>query len=113
MESVQITPLIQIRPRPGIGQTIQLKARQGVGKLRRLYMVHAQRSDVEEQVRSRKGDCNRCGACCKIVYRCPFLEENEVGYRCSIYESRATQCRYFPISQRDLTELAGSCSYYF
>ncbi len=101
MESVQIT------------KVIQTKALQGVGKIRRLVMVHARREEVEQQIASRKGDCNRCGACCKIVYRCPFLGETEDGYHCRIYENRAAQCRMFPMNERDLRELGGDCSYYF
>src|SRR5262245_53781451 len=33
-----------------------------------------------------RGECNRCGLCCKIQFQCPFfIDEGEFNTRCSIY----------------------------
>ena len=32
---------------------------------------------------------------------------------CGIYENRPNSCRLFPIEQRDIREVRGTCSYYF
>jgi hypothetical protein len=62
----------------------------------------------------RKGECNRCGACCKILFRCPFLATDDDGqYTCRIYDKRFAQCRLFPQHAQDLVELGGECSYTF
>ena len=61
-----------------------------------------------------RGECNRCGACCEILYKCPFLKKEPDGTgTCGIYEDRPNACRYFPIDRRDLQEVRGSCSFYF
>lgn len=56
----------------------------------------------------RQGECNRCGLCCKIVYRCPFyVEENELT-ACSIYideKHSPSACVVFPIDPRDIQEV--------
>ena len=62
----------------------------------------------------RQGECNRCGACCEILFKCPFLKKHGDGTTtCGIYEDRPSQCRLFPIDRRDLEEVRGSCSFYF
>jgi hypothetical protein len=56
----------------------------------------------------RKGECNRCGLCCKIVYRCPFFVEHEQGTACSIYTDPKhfpSACVAFPIDPRDIQEV--------
>lgn len=84
------------------------------GKVRRFLQANLEKKETAEQLARRQGDCNRCGACCKILFRCPFLGEEEDGrYFCKVYDQRPSQCRLFPISQRDLRELNGQCSYTF
>ena len=69
----------------------------------------------------RKGECNRCGLCCKIVYRCPFFVENEQGTACAIYtDSRhaPSACVVFPIDPKDIQEVhrqvaPAPCPFYF
>jgi Fe-S-cluster containining protein len=91
---------------------VTLQAR---GKIRRF--IEGKRRTPEETealLARRKGDCNRCGACCKIVFRCPFLgTDAQGGYICRIYEYRFTQCRLFPMHEKDLLELEEKCSYTF
>lgn len=89
----------------------RLKAWQLRGKVRRFVKCHFPALDGNDP--RRFGSCSRCGACCKILLKCPFLAEAEDGYICSIYERRPTQCRRFPVESLDLTELESGCTYYF
>ena len=62
----------------------------------------------------RRGECNRCGAGCEILFKCPFLRRHADGTTsCGIYSDRPNQCRLFPIDWRDLEEVRGRCSYHF
>lgn len=86
------------------------KLEEGVGKLRRFYLVHFRQSYVRAQLALRRGECNKCGDCCSIMFGCPHLGgENN----CTIYERRYEQCAVFPIEPRDLKFLRHRCSYYF
>ena len=89
--------------------TVQLR-----GKARRFVQASVLREDPAPLLEKRRGECNRCGACCKILFRCPFLGEDAEGqYTCRIYEKRFTQCRLYPLHTADLRELEGQCSYSF
>jgi hypothetical protein len=89
--------------------TIQVR-----GKVRRFLQATVLKPDTEALLARRKGECNRCGACCKILYKCPFLATDEEGqYVCRIYDKRFAQCRMFPLHARDLLELGDQCSYTF
>jgi hypothetical protein len=84
------------------------------GKVRRFVQANVLREDTEALAAKREGECNRCGACCKILFRCPFLDTDADGqYTCRIYERRFAQCRLFPLHAADLLELRGECSYSF
>jgi Fe-S-cluster containining protein len=62
----------------------------------------------------RVGDCNQCGKCCEILFRCPFLTRiDEETSICSIYENRPKQCGSFPIDERCLAEVGFDCTYSF
>ncbi len=92
----------------------RLRARQAQGKLRRFVSINFRKEEVIEKLALRRGDCNRCGACCEILFKCPFLKKHPDGTTtCGIYEDRPNQCRLFPIDRRDLAEVRGTCSYYF
>lgn len=92
----------------------KLRARQAQGKLRRFVNAHFRAQETRASLASRRGECNRCGACCEILFKCPFLRRHENGTTsCGIYEDRPMQCRLFPIDRRDLEEVRGTCSYYF
>jgi hypothetical protein len=89
--------------------TLQLR-----GKTRRFVQSTLLRQDAASLLAKRRGDCNRCGACCKILFRCPFLATDAEGhYTCRIYEYRFAQCRLYPLHSADLRELAEQCSYSF
>jgi hypothetical protein len=92
----------------------RFRARQVQGKLRRFVSINFRKDEVIEKLTLRRGDCNRCGACCEILFKCPFLRKHDDGTStCGIYEDRPNQCRLFPLEQRDLAEVRGTCSYYF
>ena len=92
----------------------KFRARQAQGKLRRFVSANFRKQEVIAQLALRRGECNRCGACCEILFKCPFLKKHRDGTTtCGIYEDRPNQCRLFPIEKRDLQEVRGSCSFYF
>jgi hypothetical protein len=81
------------------------------GKLRRIYLTLFRRGYVRRQETRRRGGCRRCGRCCQLVVRCPFLAE---GSRCVIYRlTRPTSCVHFPIDARDLADVDSACGFYF
>ncbi|MFO8006712.1 MAG: hypothetical protein R6V05_03155, partial [Candidatus Brocadiia bacterium] len=84
---------------------------QAVGKLRRLWLTSFRRGYVSEQLKRRRGSCNGCGRCCELVFRCRFLTGDR---RCRIYgRGRPAACRFFPVDERDLTDVGGQCGYWF
>jgi hypothetical protein len=92
----------------------KFRARQAQGKLRRFVSANFRKEEVVASLALRQGECNRCGACCEILFKCPFLKKHHDGTTtCGIYEDRPNQCRLFPIEKRDLEEVRGSCSFYF
>ena len=92
----------------------KFRAKQAQGKLRRFVRIRFKRDEVIEALALRRGDCNRCGACCEILFKCPFLKKHGDGTTtCGIYEDRPTQCRLFPLDRRDIQEVRGTCSFYF
>jgi Fe-S-cluster containining protein len=89
--------------------TLQLR-----GKARRFVQSTVLREDTDPLLAKRQGDCNRCGACCKILFCCPFLGTDDEGqYTCRIYKMRFSQCRLFPLRATDVRELREECSYTF
>jgi hypothetical protein len=92
----------------------KFRARQAQGKLRRFVSANFRKQEVIDALALRRGECNRCGACCEILFKCPFLKKHDDGTStCGIYEDRPNQCRLFPIERRDLEEVRGQCSFYF
>jgi len=69
----------------------------------------------------RKGSCNRCGMCCKIALRCPFLEEDSQHTACQIYtipRHVPPPCLTYPLDPQDLAEVQRAiapaiCPFYF
>jgi len=92
---------------------LALMALQARGKVRRFIQAKLMTQDTEGLLAKRKGECNRCGACCKILFQCPFLGTDAEGqYTCQVYEKRFAQCRLFPLHAADLREVE-QCSYTF
>ncbi len=102
------------RSRTRAVEDAKFRARQVQGKLRRFVSANFRKGEVVAQLALRQGECNRCGACCEILFKCPFLKKHRDGTTsCGIYEDRPNQCRLFPIEKRDLEEVRGTCSFYF
>ncbi len=92
---------------------VALKMVQLKGKLRRFVQANLLVEDTGALLSRRSGECNRCGDCCKILFRCPFLSTDADGqYTCRIYDRRFAQCRLFPLHAADLREVA-QCSFTF
>ena len=94
--------------------TFQRVHRQAFGKIRRFFLLRFKEKYVEKQMEERQGECNQCGNCCEILFRCPFLVKVEDGSSlCSIYENRPKQCAAFPIDDKCLSEVDFDCTYTF
>ena len=60
--------------------------------------------------KKRKGNCLRCGACCKLPNKCLFLAKNgSQEYYCKIHPFRPLNCRKYPrtYSEHITTETCG------
>ncbi len=91
----------------------------GAGKVRR-WFNHTTRPDhVDRRLRRRRGECVRCGACCKLLFKCPLLVERPDGSTaCRIHGNRPGNCRVFPMDENDLADRDRllpelPCGYYF
>ncbi len=67
-----------------------------------------------------RGECNRCGLCCKIQFQCPFfIDEGAYNTRCSIYTTphAPSACLKFPVDPLDLhllqREIGHACTFYY
>jgi hypothetical protein len=74
------------------------------GKARRFVLGTLLRRRAERGLSRRRGACNGCGACCKLVYKCPAFQETPTGGWCTIYDDRPGQCALFPMDERDLRD---------
>lgn len=66
---------------------------------------------VEE---TREGNCMNCGACCKFLYKCPFLKfENQDLDKaiCTIHTLRPPMCRKYPRTREE--QIHHPCGYRF
>lgn len=88
------------------------------GKIRRAWLIAFQKNKVEEKLALRRGNCTRCGACCKILFRCPAYDESNGEPKCLIYNDRPGVCSLFPLDPADLRERnvvmpEKKCGYWF
>lgn len=61
---------------------------------------------------TRRGSCTRCGACCKLPNRCPFLDFDGAGFAlCKVYLFRPLNCRKYPRTLEE--QICNACGYYF
>ncbi|HUT33687.1 MAG TPA: hypothetical protein VNE39_09420 [Planctomycetota bacterium] len=74
------------------------------GKARRLGLGLFRIGYVRRSAARREGDCQRCGACCQLGYRCQFLRNAKSISECRIHALRPRNCRLFPIDERDLAD---------
>lgn len=79
-----------------VGQVLRKMRRFYLGTFRPEYIQKA----IEE---NRQGECHRCGLCCELVYKCPFLgrDSKNLAY-CRVYgELRPANCKNYPFDIRD------------
>lgn len=74
------------------------------GKIRRFFVTHFRKRYILEQQEKRQGSCNQCGACCSLLYTCPFLLRSG---KCVTYgHCRPEACEAFPIDEHDVQEIS-------
>lgn len=98
--------------------TLSQRLIHGWGKIRRFYYWALRKDYVVQSHARRRGECIRCGACCKLMFRCPWLDESDALPTCRRHETRPMNCRVFPIDEadiadRDLILPHRKCGYYF
>ena len=96
----------QVERRTLLGQVLRKFRRAHLGNFKPEYIVKA----VET---TRLGECHRCGLCCELVYKCPFLGKDgqQLPY-CRVYgDLRPANCHNYPFDQRDAE--IDSCGYSF
>lgn len=73
-------------------------------KARRFYLGTFKPEYIEASIKAnREGECHRCGACCELIYRCPFLgrDAQSLPY-CRVYgDLRPANCRNYPFDAID------------
>jgi len=83
-------------------------------KARRSYLGTFYPEYIEKAIaETREGECHRCGMCCQLIYKCPFLgrDAQNLPY-CRVYgDLRPTNCKTYPFDQSD-SEIA-TCGYTF
>jgi hypothetical protein len=79
-------------------------AKMAWGKVRRFMWPKLAPKSFQESLAKREGHCTRCGACCKLLFKCPHLKEKNGIYACGIQGKKPGNCIRFPIDARDLRE---------
>lgn len=73
-------------------------------KFRRFYLGSFKPDYIQKAIEeARTGDCHRCGACCELIFRCPFLgrDSQNLPY-CRVYgDLRPANCRNYPFDRVD------------
>jgi hypothetical protein len=77
---------------------------QVVRKTRRAYLGNFRKDYVQQSIaETRQGDCHRCGLCCELVLKCPFLgrDAQNLPY-CRVYgDLRPVNCFNYPFDEVD------------
>jgi hypothetical protein len=76
----------------------------GWGKVRRAYLHLLHRDYIRRNHARRGGECARCGACCKLMFRCPYLDGDGMDTECVRHGNRWENCRIFPIDEHDIAD---------
>lgn len=83
-------------------------------KMRRFYLGVFHPEYIQESIKTtRQGECHRCGLCCELIYKCPFLgrDQENLPY-CRIYgDLRPANCKNYPFDVID-SEIT-NCGYSF
>ncbi|NOZ20559.1 MAG: hypothetical protein GXP25_05655 [Planctomycetes bacterium] len=100
----------------------QLTAKQKLthawGKARRFYYGVFNQDYITRSHARRRGECLRCGACCKLMIECGHLDEINGVPACAKHKVKYKNCRIFPIDEADLADRdiiapGTKCGYYF
>ena len=86
----------KVTERSLLGQVIRKFRRFYLGTFRPEYIQKA----IEE---TREGECHRCGLCCQLIYKCPFLgkDAQNLPY-CRVYgDLRPANCMNYPFDIQD------------
>jgi hypothetical protein len=66
-------------------------------KLRNAWQSYFRPRYVALLATQREHECEHCGACCEILWRCPILKVEADGQsRCAAHSKRPLACRTFP-----------------
>lgn len=81
---------------------------------RRVYYI-SKKDEIVETYKTRKGQCKRCGGCCKPSFKCTNLMYDEDGLSyCKINGSKPRLCKLYPFNEKDFFKhLRGNCGYNF
>lgn len=89
-------------------------------KLSNTWLTYFRPVKVAQWEEWRQSECAHCGACCEILWRCPFLKtEADGNSHCTIHIKRPLPCRTFPIDPHSVElisknrEVERTCSYRF
>ena len=74
------------------------------GKVRRTFLIKFRKRRVDEMLSYRRGACSRCGACCKLLLKCPAYDDSDGTPKCLVYNDRPGVCGLFPLDAKDLRE---------
>ncbi len=75
------------------------------GRVRRFYLGVVRPGYVLRSRARREGQCNRCGICCQMGFRCASLVTDGPQAGCKKYQGkRPLNCRIFPIDERCLAD---------
>ena len=86
------------------GLSVSQRLQHGLGKIRRFYYWTLRREYIARSHARRNGECARCGACCKLMFRCPWLDESGDVPVCVRHQSRPMNCKVYPIDEADLAD---------
>ncbi|MBN1902728.1 hypothetical protein JW926_15485 [Candidatus Sumerlaeota bacterium] len=82
-----------------------IKCRLLWSKARRLYLCLFRMDYVKDSIARRRGECKRCGACCRLFLKCHRLQMEDGKAHCAAYNKfRFPNCHMFPIDKRDLAD---------
>jgi hypothetical protein len=84
---------------------IRASVRMGSGKVRRFANGTFRKKHVARKLERRRGECIRCGTCCRLLFKCPYLQTHEDGgTSCRVHQKRPRNCRIFPVDRKCLAE---------
>lgn len=90
---------------PSFFNISRIKCRLLWSKVRRLYLCLFRKDYVNGSISRRRGECKRCGACCRLFLKCHSLVMENSLANCRAYNRfRSPNCHKFPIDKRDLAD---------